>query len=210
MAFLAYCLHVTLKARLNPLAPGLTPRAVLDKFAAIQMLDVHLPTTDGNCGNYVSAFWSAAMHGPRSGIHDYKVVPWHPSTTRHPDHWPPDIPDIGNYWIEARRSIEGKNWTAAAPMARAAVQLVARAHEAKCKKLKEEINDLADKGLMLPIMRDWAREVRELGNEGTHPKPGTKGTGEKDAKDVVEFLTFLMTVLYDLPKQIDDYRKRRV
>jgi transposase len=46
VAFLAYCLHVTLRARLKPLAPGLTPRAVLDKFAAIQMLDVHFPTTD--------------------------------------------------------------------------------------------------------------------------------------------------------------------
>jgi transposase len=47
VAFLAYCLHVTLRAQLRPLAPGLTPRAVLDKFAAIQMLDVHFPTTDG-------------------------------------------------------------------------------------------------------------------------------------------------------------------
>ncbi len=47
VAFLAYCLHVTLRARLKPLAPGLSPRAVLDKFAAIQMLDVHFPTTDG-------------------------------------------------------------------------------------------------------------------------------------------------------------------
>jgi hypothetical protein len=47
VAFMAYCLHVTLHARLKPLAPGLTPRAVLDKFAAIQMLDVHFPTTDG-------------------------------------------------------------------------------------------------------------------------------------------------------------------
>jgi hypothetical protein len=47
VAFLAYCLHVTLRARLKPLAPGLTPRAVLDKFAAIQMLDLHFPTTDG-------------------------------------------------------------------------------------------------------------------------------------------------------------------
>jgi transposase len=47
VAFLAYCLHVTLRARLKPLAPGLTPRAVLDTFAAIQMLDVHFPTTDG-------------------------------------------------------------------------------------------------------------------------------------------------------------------
>jgi transposase len=47
VAFLAYCLQVTLRARVRPLAPGLTPRAVLDKFAAIQMLDVHFPTTDG-------------------------------------------------------------------------------------------------------------------------------------------------------------------
>ncbi len=47
VAFMAYCLHVTLRARLRPLAPGLSPRAVLDKFAAIQMLDVHFPTTDG-------------------------------------------------------------------------------------------------------------------------------------------------------------------
>jgi len=47
VAFLAYCLHVTLRARLRPLAGGLTPRAVLDKFALLQMLDVHFPTTDG-------------------------------------------------------------------------------------------------------------------------------------------------------------------
>ena len=36
----------TLKARLRKCAAGLTPRAVLEKFAAVQMLDVHLPTTD--------------------------------------------------------------------------------------------------------------------------------------------------------------------
>jgi len=47
VAFLAYCLHVTLRARLRPMAAGLTPRAVLDKLAGIQMLDVHFPTTDG-------------------------------------------------------------------------------------------------------------------------------------------------------------------
>ena len=47
IAFLAYCLHVTLARRLHDLAPGLTPRSVLEKLAAVQMLDVHLPTTDG-------------------------------------------------------------------------------------------------------------------------------------------------------------------
>ena len=47
VAFMAYCLQVTLKQRLRALAPGLTPRAVLQKFAAMQMVEVHLPTTDG-------------------------------------------------------------------------------------------------------------------------------------------------------------------
>jgi transposase len=47
IAFLAYCLHVTLGLQLKALAPGLTPRAVLDKFAAVQMIDVFVPTTDG-------------------------------------------------------------------------------------------------------------------------------------------------------------------
>ena len=47
VSFLAYCLHAHLRACLRPLAPGLTPRSVLDKFAAMQMLDVHFPTTDG-------------------------------------------------------------------------------------------------------------------------------------------------------------------
>lgn len=46
VAFLAYCLHVSLGRRLKDLAPGLTVRSVLEKMAAMQMIDVHLPTTD--------------------------------------------------------------------------------------------------------------------------------------------------------------------
>ena len=47
VSFLAYCLHVTLGQWLHALAPGLTPRSVLEKFAAVQMVDVHIPTSDG-------------------------------------------------------------------------------------------------------------------------------------------------------------------
>jgi hypothetical protein len=47
VSFLAYCLHITLTERLRSLAPGLTARSALEKFAAMQMIDVHLPTTDG-------------------------------------------------------------------------------------------------------------------------------------------------------------------
>jgi transposase len=47
VAFLAYCLQVTLKHRLLVHAPGLTPVAVLEKLAGIQMIDVWIPTVDG-------------------------------------------------------------------------------------------------------------------------------------------------------------------
>ena len=47
VAFLAYALHATLRRRMRDLAPGLTSRAVLAAFRTVQMVDVHLPPTDG-------------------------------------------------------------------------------------------------------------------------------------------------------------------
>jgi transposase len=47
ISFLAYCLHITLTERLRALAPRLTARSALEKFASMQMIDVHVPTTDG-------------------------------------------------------------------------------------------------------------------------------------------------------------------
>jgi transposase len=47
IAFIAYCLHVTLRQRARAHAPGLTPRSILEQMKAIQMMDVHIPTTDG-------------------------------------------------------------------------------------------------------------------------------------------------------------------
>ena len=46
VSFMAYCLLTTLRHRAKQKAPGLTPRAILEKFSAMQMVDVHLPTTD--------------------------------------------------------------------------------------------------------------------------------------------------------------------
>jgi len=47
IAFLAYCLQVTLKNRLMLHAPGLTPAAVFEKLATIQMVEVWIPMMDG-------------------------------------------------------------------------------------------------------------------------------------------------------------------
>lgn len=47
MSFRAYCLYITLTERLRTLAPGLTARSALEKFATLRMIDVHVPTTHG-------------------------------------------------------------------------------------------------------------------------------------------------------------------
>jgi hypothetical protein len=160
----------------------------------------------GNCGNYSMVFWSASRVVSSQGMHDFHVVPWPLQTVSFPEHWPDDI---GRFWMQARRSLEGKNWDAASLMARSAIQLAVRYKNAAGRNLKEEIDDLAQKGILPPVVREWSHEVRELGNENAHPAPGTKGTNQEDAKDVVDFLGVLLNMLYDLPHQIEQYSARK-
>jgi hypothetical protein len=47
VAFISYCLHVTLRQMARSYSPGLTPRSILEQMKEIQMIDVHIPTTDG-------------------------------------------------------------------------------------------------------------------------------------------------------------------
>ena len=47
VSFLAFCLHTTLRNLARGRATGLTSEAILEKMSNIQMIDVHLPTTDG-------------------------------------------------------------------------------------------------------------------------------------------------------------------
>lgn len=46
ISFLAYCLRITLGMKLKALGSGLTTRAVLEKFAMIQVIDIDLPVKD--------------------------------------------------------------------------------------------------------------------------------------------------------------------
>jgi len=47
VSFLAYCLHTTLRNLARGQAAGLTSEAIVKKLSNIQMIDIHLPTTDG-------------------------------------------------------------------------------------------------------------------------------------------------------------------
>lgn len=160
----------------------------------------------GNCNGYVMVLWSASHH-TMEGMHAYHVLPWPTRLTKHPAHWPEAV---GRHWMQAHRSLRDENWDAAADMARSALQAALRQQGAKGKRFVDEIDDLAAKGVLPPLMKEWAHEVRELGNESSHPEPhDDKGTDPKDARDVVEFLDYLTEYLYDLPKRIADYRARK-
>jgi hypothetical protein len=159
----------------------------------------------GNCSGYVMVFWSASEHGSSRGLHDYHVLPWPLSFQDAPKHWPKEIQ---RFWLQAKRNLIGENWDAAAVMARSALQFALRDHKAKKGTLHSEIEDLATKGILPPLMKEWSLEVKELGNESAHPEPGQDEVSPEDARDVVKFLDFLLEYLYDLPKQIIDYRKR--
>ena len=158
----------------------------------------------GNCKGYVMVLWSASGDFG-GGLHDYRVLPWPLDYTDYPDEWPDEV---GRFWLQAKRSLLSENYDACVVMARSALQVALRDNKAEGKNLKQEIENLAVKGLLPPIMKDWSNSVRELGNEGAHPKPGQPTPNPKDATDIVRFLDFLLECLYTLPHRIKQYCER--
>jgi hypothetical protein len=156
----------------------------------------------GSCSSYVMVLWSAGR-----GLHGYRVLPWPLSKVNdYPEHWPESV---GRYWMQAKRNIKGESWDAVALMARSSLQVASREQNASGNNLKQEIDDLAQKGILPKIMQDWAHNVRELGNDSAHPKPDQPPTSPQDARDIVSFMDYLFEYLYTLPKQINDYRARK-
>jgi hypothetical protein len=161
-----------------------------------------------NCGGFVHAFWSASEFASMSGgLYGYKILPWPLVGKPEPsENWPDGMK---RFWIQAHDSLGSENWDAAVLMARAALQFVVREKGAKKGNLKSEVEDLAAKNILHPLMAEWSHEIRELANDSAHPEPTAPPPTSEDAKDIVKFLDFLLFYLYDLPKQISDYRTRK-
>jgi hypothetical protein len=160
-----------------------------------------------NCMAFVHVLWSAqefpsSMHG----LYGYYVLPAPMGKSEPSENWPSTVQ---RYWTQAHESLKVENWDAAAIMARSAVQFALREKGAVKGTLYSEIEDLASKGILQPIMKDWSHEVRAMANDSAHPDLQAPPTDPQDARDVVQFLDFLLTYLYDLPKHIEDYRQRR-
>src|SRR5712692_4900424 len=117
-----------------------------------------------NCAGYVQVVWSAGEFGGH--LHNFRVQPWPLKVGEAPKHWPAEV---RRCWQQAHRSLESESWDAAAVMARSALQATLRQQGAKGNNLKGEINDLASKGILPPLMREWSDEVRVLAADAAHP-----------------------------------------
>jgi hypothetical protein len=157
----------------------------------------------GVCAGYVLALWSADSSD--NSHHGRRVLPWPLKIDRFPEHWPSAV---GRFWLQAHRNLKEENWDATAVMARSALQSAFRDQASEGPNLKAEINDLATKGALPTIIKDWSHYVRELGNESAHPKADQAPTSPKDARDIVQFLDFLLEYPFDLPQRIEAYRAR--
>jgi hypothetical protein len=160
-----------------------------------------------NCTGFVHVLWSAGeFTSGLHGLYHYHILPWPIGKAEPSENWPSPVQ---RFWIQAKDSLRGENWDAAAVMARSALQFAVRDKGATGKNLKGEIDDLVSKGILHPLMKDWSNEVRELANDSAHPNQKAPPTEPQDSRDIVRFLDFLLLYLFDLPKDIEDYRQRR-
>lgn len=159
-----------------------------------------------NCNGFVQSLWSASESPGSKSLYDYRVQPWPIGKPEPSEHWPESV---SRFWVQAHDSETNKNLDAANLMARSALQATLRDKAAIGNNLKEEINDLANKGLLPTIMKEWADEVRLLANESAHPKSTSEVPDKKDVRDVLNFLDNLLVYLYDLPHGIEEFRKRK-
>jgi Domain of unknown function (DUF4145) len=159
-----------------------------------------------NCTGFVHVLWSAAEFS--QSLYSYQVLPWPVKGKPEPsENWPCGMT---RFWIQAHDTLTNENWDAANVMARSALQFIVRDKGAVGGNLSAQINDLVTKGILHPLMKDWATEVRLLANESAHPEaPMPADMTPQDVRDIVHFLDLLLFYLYDLPKQIENYRLRK-
>ena len=152
-----------------------------------------------NCASFVQVFWSAG-----NDRHDFRAQPWAITFDKAPEHYPADV---ARYWLQAKKSLVACNYDAAVVMARSAVQLALRAYEAKGATLLDTIDDVASKGLVPPVLQDWAHNVRELGEEAAQPRTAQSPSAAQEAAKVVNFSDFMFEYLYLFPKRIGQFRE---
>ena len=118
-----------------------------------------------------------------------------PEVSRAPDSTPDNV---AGFFLQGEESLRSRHYDAAGAMYRKALDTATLNidPDLKGKKLYRRIEMLADRYAITPAMRDWAHEIRLMGNDAVHEEePFT----EQEAKDVQTFTQLFLTYVYTLP-----------
>jgi hypothetical protein len=123
-----------------------------------------------------------------------KIIP-----TSDPSHLPDNV---GSYFRQGTDNLRRRNWDAAGTMFRKAVDIGLRhLHAGSTGNLFDRINNLPQETGVTPAMKDWAHQIRRLGNDAAHEdEPFT----EDDAKDLRSFTELFLTYAFSLPAMIEE------
>ena len=111
---------------------------------------------------------------------------------------------------EAYKSFNAGAWRASAAVGRRALQSSLLELKATKGKLQDQIDEVYAKTMITKEIRDWAHEIRLIGNDGAHPdKDGLQDVTEDDAKELLEFLEKYTDYVYIMPAKVAASRKKR-
>ena len=117
-----------------------------------------------------------------------------------------DVPiAIADAFREAVRAGHAKCPRAAVVMARRTLEAITVDKGETKGQLADRLTNLASKGVLTPMLAEWSKEVRLVGNVGAHFDP-ISSVSTKDAEDLISFVRELLRYLYELPA---DLSKRR-
>lgn len=105
-----------------------------------------------------------------------------------------------------------RGYRAAAVMARRALQSICLDKGAdENDKLEKQIDWLFAQGVITKDLKEWAHEVRLVGNDAAHPKKPEKDTPitKEDAEEIMQLLDQFTQTLYVAPAIAEERRKLR-
>jgi hypothetical protein len=113
--------------------------------------------------------------------------------------------NVAKSYLQALDNIKRQNWIAAGIMFRRTLErAVKELNEKADGMLKSKIDQLGDQHGITQSMKDWAHQVRIIGNDAAHEE---EDIDEKDAKDAWNFTESFLTYSFSLPKKIEKRRE---
>lgn len=116
-----------------------------------------------------------------------------------------DIPvDISSLYSEAAITFHANAFRASAIMLRSTLEAITVHYGETTGTLVARLERLREHNILQPVLFDWSKEVRLLGNQSTHNP--SNSISKEDAKQLLDFIGELLKYLFEMPAELK--RKR--